>query len=179
MTQALVMVAAMSITHASAAINKCISPDGKVVFSDQPCLTGQTGTALKEAVQSPAIKPQDASEAARQAARQRLRAGVTPDCADMHDKLDRYTLSKGASMSGAELESMLDRYEQRCAPQMREAIKAENDRNVAQSKRLTAINECAAKRRVLDERRPKFASLSADEKRMFALIETEVARDCK
>jgi Domain of unknown function (DUF4124) len=174
-----IMVATLTSISASAAINKCTSSDGKVIFSDQPCLAGQASAAIKETAPAPAIKSKDASEVARHAAKQRLRSAETPECTDMRERLERYTLSNGRSQSQPDFEIMLERFEQKCAQQMRDAIKAENDRNVAESKRVTALSECAAKRRVLDERRPRLASLSADEKKVIALVELEVARDCK
>ncbi len=177
--------------EAGAAIYKCTGPDGKATFRDQPCTSGQSVTIKKEPAKAPttaakadaAAQPVDASSAARAAARERLRAAQTPECVDMGDRIQRFGQKGSGNQSGTDLNLLLERYEQQCAPRMREALGAENARAEAEARRQNAAQNlaeaCAAKQRVLDERRPRLASLSQPDQRAFAVVESEVARDCR
>jgi hypothetical protein len=183
------VLAALFPAPVSAAIYKCVGADGKAVFSDQPCLAGQTTTAVREPAAGPGPKPKDAkdvrgekdsSEAARASARERLRASQTPECADLTDRIARYGQTGGATAANAEMTSILNRYDQLCAPAQREAINAENKRNEdAANKRILADAACSEKRRVLNDRRAKLSTLSESDKRAFAVVEAETARDCR
>jgi hypothetical protein len=47
----------VTVTMTTAQVNKCTGPDGRVVFSDQPCATGQKAAVIKPQVSSaPAAK---------------------------------------------------------------------------------------------------------------------------
>ncbi len=66
------------------------------------------------------------------------------------------------------------------APAQRAAIEAENKPNEdAANKRILADAACAEKRRVPNGRRASLSTLSDSDKRVFAVVETEVARDCR
>ncbi len=174
-----VLVLGLSVP-ASAAVYKCTGADGRVVFSDQPCLAGQATTAVREPAGAPPAKPQDASEAARAATRARLRAAQTPECAEMADRIASFGQSGGATASNAQMNALVSRYDQQCAARMREAVEAENKRKEDEAqKRVLADTTCAEKRRVLNERRAKLATLSEADKRAVAALEAEVTRDCR
>lgn len=171
---------------AGAAVYKCVGKDGKAAFSDQPCPAGQTPTAVREPAGAPGPKPKDAkdpkdpSEAARASARGRLRDSQTPECAELADRITRFGQTGGATASNAEMTSILDRHDQQCAPAQRAAIEAENKRNEdAANKQILADAACAEKRRVLNDRRARLSAMSDSDKRVFAVVETEVARDCR
>ena len=79
----------------------------------------------------------------------------------------------------AEVKATLDRYEQQCVVPGKTAIAAENARNEAKQKQLMVDEECKEIRRVLDERRPRLASMSSEDKKAFAASEANVARVCR
>ena len=175
-----------------AAVYKCVGKDGKAAFSDQPCPAGQTTTAVKELAGAPGPKPKDAkdakdpkdpkdpSEAARASARDRLRDSQTPECAELADRVTRFGQTGGATASNAEMTSILGRYDQQCAPARSAAIEAENKRNEdAANQRTLADAACSEKRRVLNDRRARLSTMSDSDKRVFAVVETEAARDCR
>ena len=169
-----------------AAVYKSVGKDGKAAFSDQPCPAGQTPTAVRESAGAPGPKPKDAkdpkdpSDAARASARGRLRDSQTPECAELADRITRFGQTGGATASNAEMTSILDRHDQQCAPAQRAAIEAENKRNEdAANKQILADAACAEKRRVLNDRRARLSAMSDSDKRVFAVVETEVARDCR
>ena len=61
-----VLLASAVVMHltATAAINKCTGADGKLVFSDQPCTSGQMTTAIKadaKPASAPIAKPPNAA----------------------------------------------------------------------------------------------------------------------
>jgi Domain of unknown function (DUF4124) len=180
LTFATAFMAGGFLVPANAAVYKCTGADGKVVFSDQPCLAGQTTTGVREPAGAPAAKPQDTGEGARVATRARLRAAQTPECADMSDRIASFGQTGGATATNAQMTALLTRYEQQCAARMQQAIEAENKRKEDEAnKRIVADAACAEKRRVLNERRAKLAAMGDADKRVFATIEAEVARDCR
>ena len=66
------------------------------------------------------------------------------------------------------------------APAQRAAIEAENKRNEdAANQRILADAACSEKRRVLNDRRAKLSTMSDSDKRVFAVVETGAARDCR
>ena len=169
-----------------AAVYKCVGKDGKAAFSDQPCPAGQTTTAVREPAGAPEPKPKDAkdpkdpSEAARGSARDRLRDSQTPECAELAGRVTRFGQTGGATVSNAEMTSILTRYDQPCASARRAAIEAVSKRHEdAANKRILADAACAEKRRALNDRRARLSAMSDFDKRVFAVVETKVARDCR
>ena len=188
----------MAASSAQAAIHKCTGADGKVAFSDQPCVGGQTAATVKPAAVAPILPipppppvspdgnnapagtpAKDPDAAARAAARERIRAGQTPQCLTLGDRVTSLVDSGARGVSPAEVKATVDRYEQQCAAQVRAAIAAENSRNEALQKQLMVDLECKEKRRVLSERRPRLASLSSEDRKAFSAVEADVARVCR
>lgn len=177
-----IMAALMATPIAQAAIHKCTGADGKVTFSDQPCAAGQGAAVVKPVAPSaaPAIMgAPDASEKARTEARDRLRKGQTPECLALADRMQNLLKDNVGKAPPAELDTVVNQYEQRCAARMRELVQAEAARNEQRAREQTRKSDCDAKRRVLDERRSRLAQLSEPEKRAFTTVESEVARDCR
>jgi Domain of unknown function (DUF4124) len=176
------LMAALPVPEAQAAIHKCTGTDGKVTFSDQPCATGQGASVVKPVAPGPApvvTGAPDASEKARAEARDRLRKGQTPECLNLADRMQNLLKDNAGKAPPADLDAVVNQYEQRCAARMRELLQAEAARNEQLAREQTRKSECDAKRRVLDERRPRLAQLSDSDKRAFAVVESEVARDCR
>jgi Domain of unknown function (DUF4124) len=188
---AMVVVLAAGVLPAGAAIHKCTGSDGKVTFGDQPCAVGHSAATVKPAA-APTVQgapiannlpggavPKDPDAAARAAAFARIRASQTPQCLALGDRIAALVEKGSQGVTGVEIKAMVDRYEQQCAAQARAANAAENARNEARQKQLIVDEECKVKRRVLAERRPRLASLSLEDQKAFAAVETDVARGCQ
>lgn len=114
---------------AYAAINKCVGADGKVVFSDQACSTGQASTVVKAATKT--AEPGKALSAGDLPAE----GAATPNstlqqydtrCAE-DSRLFAIAASKAVSPSSKEnLQFTRERIDKRCNPQQRMAA-AEKD----------------------------------------------------
>lgn len=178
------------VPQAHAAIYKCTGADGKVSFNDQPCTAGQVAATVKSAApprpslpnanSAPgSLSASDPDAASRAAAHERFRAAQTPQCVALGDRITSLIESGARGVGGVEVKETIDRYEQQCAAQARVAMNAENARGEARQKQLVVDGECAEKRRVLAERRPRLASLSSEDKKAFAAVESEVARVCR
>lgn len=83
------------------------------------------------------------------------------------------------TVMGAEDKTIFEPYAQQCAARARVANGAENDHNEARHNRLIVDEECKENRRVVAERRPRLAKLSSDDRKAFATVESDVARDCR
>ena len=186
------MVLVLAASSAQAAIHKCTGADGKVAFSDKPCVAGQIAATLKSATVAP-IPPMtpggnnaparapvnDPDNADLAASRERIRAAQTPQCQAFGDRIVSLIDSGARGVSPAEVKATVDRYEQQCAAQVRAANAAENSRNEARQKQLMVDEECKQKRRVLSERRPRLASLSSEDRKAFSAVEADVALVCR
>jgi Domain of unknown function (DUF4124) len=170
----------LTVPPALAAIHKCTGADGRIAFSDQPCGAGQTAATVKPAPAAPgSASPKDPDAAARVAARDRIRAAQTPQCVAMGDRISSMVESGARGIPEADVKATVDRYEQQCAAQARVANAAENTRNEARQKQLMVDEECKEKRRILAERRPRLTSLSTEDKKAFAAVESDIARGCR
>jgi Domain of unknown function (DUF4124) len=179
---AIAAVFLLAVPLVEAAIHKCTGADGKVTFSDQPCAAGQGASVVKPA--APGVAPTataapDASERARAEARDRLRRGQTPECLALADRMQNLLKDNAGKAPPADLDTVVNQYEQRCAARMRELLQAEAARTEQLAREQARKSDCDAKRRVLDERRPRLAQLSEQDRRAFAAVESEVARDCR
>ena len=194
----LVMILALAASPAEAAIYKCTCADGKLAFSDQPCVGGQTAATGKSATVAP-VPPMppiplmspgdnnapagtsvnDLGDAARAAAHERIRTAQTPQCLSLGDRMTSLVESGARGVSPAEVKATFDRHEQQCAAQVRAAIAAENFRNEARQTQLVVDDECKDKRRVLSERRLRLVSLSDEYRKTVSAVEADVARVCR
>lgn len=180
------LLSALAAGAAHANVYRCSGADGKVVFSDKPCPAGQSGATVRiapspSAAPSPAPRPPsaDAGAAARQAAADRIAAALSPECRVLTERVRNFTFEGAGAMSEAEARELIERTERQCGDALRRAVEAEHARNVAARQAEARRAECAAQRRVLDERRPRLASLSPADRAAFEQLEREVARDCR
>ena len=165
-------------------VHKCTAPDGRVIFSDQPCAAGQVGGKTRfGAVTNPVTPPppaaKDASAQSREAMRTRMSAGLTPECRTLRDRVTRYLEQGNGQTPEAVVNADMARFEQHCATQIRDSIQAEMDLKAAERKILEAQQVCQEKRRVIDVRRTQRTSLSAPDQQALNQLESEVARDCR
>jgi hypothetical protein len=173
---------------AQANVYRCSGADGKVVFSDKPCPAGQSGATVRiapspPAAPSPAARPQglapDTGAAARKAAADRIAAALSPECRVLTERVRNFTFEGAGAMSEAEARELFERTERECGDALRRAVEAEHARAAAARQAEARRAECAAQRRVLDERRPRLASLPPSDRAAFEQLEREVARDCR
>ena len=164
-------------------VHKCTAPDGRVIFSDQPCPAGQVGGKTKYGVVAPTVTPlaaaKDASAQTREDMRGRMRAALTPECRVLSDKVTRYIEQGTGQTPEAVVKADMARFEQQCAKQTETALQAEMERKAAERKLLELQQACQEKRRVIDVRRAQRASLSEPDQRALSDLENEVTRDCR
>jgi len=169
-------------------VHKCTTPDGRVIFSDQPCTVGQVAGKTRFGAANPAVTAtvepsppaaKDASTMEREAMRTRMRAAFTPECRALSDRVTRYATQGTGQTPEVVVDADIARFDQQCAGQTRDAIQADIDRKVAERKVQEVQLACQEKRRVIEVRRTVRASLSAQEQQILNQIETEVARECR
>lgn len=181
------LLVASAGTHA--AINKCTGADGKVVFSDQPCAAGQSGSVIQAAPPVPAPRPvasapagavgtgASGNTAAMEARRQRLEAAMTPECKALRERMTGMALSETAQEK--QLQAILSQFEAQCRPAMARAMEAEYARDKLERDAQQKRSECATKRSTYEDRRARLASLTPQERGMVDQLGTELARDCR
>ncbi len=164
-------------------VHKCTAPDGRVTFSDQPCAAGQVGGKTRFGTVAPTTTPpsavvQDASALSREDTRTRMHAALTPECRELSDRVTRYMEQGTGQTPEAVVKADMARFEQQCAAQVKDVMQVEMDRKAAERKTLEAQHACQEKRRVLENRRARFTSLSEPDQRAVESLESEVNRDC-
>lgn len=139
---------------AHAAINKCVGADGKVVFSDQACNTGQAATSIQaptKSVPSSAKALSDSSPPNTDHSRPNVFVYDTL-CAEDTRLFDR----DAGKLRDEDRRMRRERLDKRCNPQMRLAA-AEQDK-------ASLVRECKSRReelqrsKSLPERPPGYAS---------------------
>ncbi len=169
-------------------VHKCTTPDGRVIFSDQPCTVGQVvgktrfgaaNPAATATVEPPPPAGKDASAMEREAMRTRMRAAFTPECRALSDRITRYVKQASDQTPDAVVIEDMARFEEKCAVQTSGITQAEMDRKAAERKVQEVQLACQEKRRVIEVRRTARTSLSAQEQQVLNQIEAEVARECR
>jgi hypothetical protein len=163
---------------AQAAINKCVGADGKVVFSDQACNTGQAATQIKAPVKPTATnsKPIMAAELPQEGA-------ATPNSnLQQYDTLcaeDRRLLEIAASkvnvkdtITDQNLQHNRARVDKRCNPDARLAAHKKDQE--------AQVMDCKIRREELQSRksRPKPPAGYADPAREIAISEAWLKANC-
>ena len=139
---------------------------GRTAGSTAESTTGITAGGSSE-------DPQDA------ASRARIRAALPPHCVVLGERIGKYFENGAVGATEAEYQVIFRRYQQECAAQARAASAAEDATRVARQKKQVAEQECATKRQVLAERRPRLANLSSEDKKAFAAVDADVAATCR
>ena len=173
------------VVHAE--VTKCKAPDGRVVYSDQPCSIGQTGASVPGVAskgasatasapstgKSPDVPAFAVAEAQDQARNARISAGISPECRSLGAKLGDAL----ANDSDSELKTakrLLTEFELRCSAQMEQAWKAERGKG---NEPLDAAS-CRALRQVRDDAKAQLAKMTNKEKMDYAKLQNEVSVAC-
>ena len=170
---------------AEAAINKCIGADGKVVFSDQPCVPGQSASTIQEkggpkSSATPLAKPAADPNAAMKSMRDRVDAALTPECRRMRKQaLEQVLATDNARQTEAELQKIIDDFEAQCSPLIKAAQEAEWAKGKAERDRTQKLGECTEKRRIFAERKGRLQSLTEPDRQATARLGAEIERDCR
>jgi hypothetical protein len=160
----------LSAAPAYAAINKCTSADGKVVFSDQLCVTGQGAATVKPTAEAPAFKG---------------------SLADKQAKCKKLTMDFGLAMDGrnnaikteADLSVLMDTIHTQCKgvqqPEELEEAKRPK-RKYAVSKNPQVIDaQCVAEAALIEKQNSAQTILSYSERRALTQSEAEFAKRCE
>lgn len=171
---------------AIAAIHKCTGTDGKVVFSDQPCESGQSATIIKgAATPAPGAAPVKSGtptdpNAAMTSMRNSIDAALTPECRQMRTQLQPQTLeTKGGRLTDLELDNLVARFDLQCIPLIKAAQAAEWAKGKAERDTLQKKTECNDKRRVYNERKDKLPSLDDSGRLAMAKLATDLELNCR
>lgn len=175
-------------TAVHAEVVKCKTADGKVVYSDQPCISGQStstvpgvpnktasGTATPAGAGKPISVPATAvGEARNRAMHARIEAGMSPECRSIGVKLGVSLTSN----SDAELENtkrLFTQFDQRCMAQWEKVWKTERDSG---SKQPLDATTCRGLRQTRDDARAQLSKMTDQEKADFAKLQNEVSVAC-
>ena len=147
----------------NAAIYKCTGADGKITISDQQCATDQRGGAVNAAPSSGPAKTPDAATKPNTATLSREECQVLGR---------RFQVLFDQAMSGKV-----------SAPENKRADDAVIAEFAAKCKAPTGANAdkriaCDTKKELLADRRPKVATLSAQDKAALAALERDYALTC-
>jgi Domain of unknown function (DUF4124) len=157
-------------SYSLAAINKCTGADGKVVFSDQPCATGQGAASVKPTVEAPAFKG---------------------SLADKQAQCKKLTIDFALAMEGrnktvkteADLAALLKTLETQCKgiKQPEEIDDARRPKRLsAKSKDPQVIDaQCMAEGHVIEQERPKQNIATPAQRKAFAQLETSFTKSCR
>lgn len=180
------LLLAGAATHAE--VTKCKAPDGRVVYSDQPCSSGQTGGSVPGVAnkggsatasapstgKSPDVPAFAVAEAQDRARNARINASISPECRSLGAKLGDAL----ANDSDSELKTakrLLTEFEQRCSAQMEQAWKAERGKG---NQPLDAAS-CRVLRQVRDDAKAQLAKMTDKEKMDYVKLQNEVSVACK
>lgn len=135
------LIAVAMLISAFAAINKCVGADGKVVFSDQACTTGQAATTIKAPAKPAApVNKATADSSAPNTDHSRPNLMVYDNlCAEDQRLFDR----DAGKLSPEDRGLRKERLDKRCNPQARLAAAEQDKENLVQV--------CKIKRKELEQ----------------------------
>ncbi|OYT91694.1 MAG: hypothetical protein CFE43_12170 [Burkholderiales bacterium PBB3] len=165
---------------AQAGVQKCTGPDGKVIFSDQACATGQTSSTLP-GVSTSAAPVAGSSTGAGKASyddmvqrsrRAQVHAALTPECRALGDNASRALRTDTASLE--EVKRAVSQFENQCGDQVQKASA------VAATRRATPdASDCRSLRQSLEERRARLKTMTNRELQEFVKFQNEVSVGCR
>ena len=168
---------------ASAAINKSKGADGKIEFSDQPCLPGQSAEVVKENSNAKPGTVANKQTAATDAKANGFFNGngmPTPECRQLQKSmLDQFPPPATGRLTEAELNKISDRFDTHCVPLIKAAQEVEWAKGKAERDRLQKQYECSEKRRVYDDTNRRLAKLSDTDRDARAQLGASIERDCR
>ena len=165
---------------AQAGVQKCTGPDGKVVFSDQACTTGQTSSTVQgvsvsatpsAGTNTGADKP-SYEDMVQRSRRVQVHAALTPVCRALGDNASRALRTDAASLE--EVKRAVSQFANQCGDQVQKASA------VAASSRTTPdAADCRSLRQSLEERRARLKTMTNRELQEFAKFQNEVSVGCR
>ena len=167
----------------NAAINKCTGTDGKVVFSDQPCLPGQSAAVV-----------QGAGDAAKK--REELIMGITllqlhpniqltPECERILEQAKdeiANTPAERLTQAGLATNKALNRFKLQCSPLVKQAARdaaAMAAMDKGQIDQLLGKMGCADKQRLYDQRNEKLGTPSGKEQEFLTSLAANIKNNCR
>jgi hypothetical protein len=166
----LALAALVFTTAAQAGINKCTSADGKVVFSDQPCVASQGAAAVKPAVAPPPFK---GSLADKQAVCEKL----ANDFYRAYDGLTKPVKTE------AELVAMLKAMDGPCKgvpkPEDTEAANGPKPKSAVSKHPQVSNAQCSVEAHLIEKVNSGKVILGYSERQAHARSEAEFARYCE
>ena len=181
------LLAVLLADAAQAGVQKCTGADGKVVFSDQPCATGQSASAVRGVA---GVNPSPANASAgsantsgtasnpsyegmvQKARRANVQAALTPECRALGDRASRALQNDAASLE--EVKRAVSQFENQCGDQVQKA-----SATASISRAVPDASGCRALRQSLEERRAKLSTLTNRELQEFAKFQNEVSVGCR
>jgi Domain of unknown function (DUF4124) len=174
-------------------IYRCTGAAGNVTISDTPCTTGQGGEiAVKPAggAGSPAPKVDPQTRGAMDKRLAEYEAMLSPECRRARQAFEAKTREKGGMDELMKEGNPTSKAWEACQFAASEAVgklnakdrekaEAEERKRREQEKVAQQKSECAAKQKVLDERRPRLANLSEADRTAFRAVEQDVAMNCR
>ena len=181
------LLAVLLADAAQAGVQKCTGADGKVVFSDQPCATGQSASAVRGVA---GVNPSPANASAgsantsgaasnpsyedmvQKARRANVQAALTPECRALGDRASRALQNDAASLE--EVKQAVSQFENQCGDQVQKA-----SATASNSRAVPDAAGCRALRQSLEERRARLKTLTNRELQEFVKFQNEVSVGCR
>ena len=186
-----VLLALLLAGAAQAGVQKCTGANGKVVFSDQPCASGQSASAVRGvAGVNPSLANVSAGSATtsgmasgsasnpsyddmvQKSRRASVQAALTPECRALGDRASQALRNDVAPLEG--VKRAVAQFENQCDDQVQKASAAASNRRA-----VPDVAGCRALRQSLEERRAKLKTLTNRELQEFAKFQNEVSVGCR
>ena len=176
---------------------RCPGTGGSTTFSDTPCATSSGASSGSEVIVKPAsgaaapqAKPDPQTRGAMDKRNAEYNALLTPECRRAREAFltksqqkggmeelmkDGNPISKAWEACEFEAKGAMDKQ----SVKDRERVEAEERKRMEQDRITQKKLECTTKQKVLDDRRPRLAQLSEQDRKVFATLEQQVAQDCR
>jgi hypothetical protein len=172
---------------------RCPGAGGSTTFSDTPCATGSGNevTVKPSGGAAPAqVKPDPQTRGAMDKRNAEYNALLTPECRRAREAFLAKSQQKGGMEELMKEGNPISKAWEACEFEAKDSIgklnaqdqakaKAEEAKRAEQDRIAIKKNECATKQKVLDDRRPRLAQLSEQDRAAFRAIEQDVAMNCR
>lgn len=173
---------------------RCPGAGGSTTFSDTPCASGQGGEVLVKpsggAAGAPAPKPDPQTRGAMDKRNAEYNALLTPECRRAREAFLAKTQQKGGMEELLKEGNPISKAWEACefeakdaitkqSAKDRERVEADERKRGEQDRTAQRKSDCATKQKLLDERRPRLAQLSEQDRNAFRAVEQDVAMNCR
>ncbi|MBS7808718.1 DUF4124 domain-containing protein [Variovorax sp. PCZ-1] len=174
-------------------IYRCAGAGGQITISDTACAHGQGGEISVKPASGAASPPAKADPQTRGAMDKRLaeyEALLSPECRRARQAFEAKARERGGMDELMKEGNPISKAWETCqfavsdalgklSAKDREKAEADERRRREQEKVAQQKSECAAKQRVLDERRARLPSLSEADRAALRVVEQDVAANCR